>query len=62
LKTIDTTAYLSVTQAANELGVNRVFVWSEVRKGNIPALKMSKRKYLISKTDWENYKKSKQTA
>lgn len=53
-------AYLSTAQAAEELGMNRMFIREEIKRGLLPALKMSKQKYLIKKTDWEAYKKSKE--
>lgn len=39
--------------------MNRMFILDEIKRGALPALKMSKKKYLISKIDWEAYKKSK---
>ena len=53
-------AYISTKEASEELGMNRLFILDEIKRGTLPALKMSKKKYLISKTDWEAYKKSKE--
>ena len=61
LNNLEQAAYISTKEAAGELGMNRVFILGEIHRGELPALKMSKKKYLIKKTDWETYKKSKQT-
>lgn len=53
-------AYISTREAATELGMNRIFILDEIKRGNLLASKMSKKKYLIKKTDWEAYKKSKE--
>ena len=59
MSTIDTTQYISTQQAADELGMNRIFIRDEIRRGNLPALRISRAKYRIKKTDWEAYKESK---
>lgn len=53
-------AYISTKEAADEIGMNRIFILGEIHRGELPALRMSKKAYRIKKTDWEAYKKSKE--
>ena len=57
---LEQAAYISTKEAAGELGMNRIFILDEIKRGTLPALRMSRKKYLIKKTDWEDYKKSKE--
>ena len=54
-------AYISTKEASEELGMNRLFIIAEIKRGNLPALKMTPRLYKIKKEDWEAYKESKKT-
>ena len=51
--------YISTKEAANELRVDVTFIRNQIKAGKLPALKISPRKYRISKEDWELYKSSK---
>ena len=60
MNNLEQAAYISTKDAAIELGMNRMFILDEIKRGNLPALRMSKKAYRIKKTDWENYKQSKE--
>lgn len=60
MNNLEQAAYISTREAAVELGMNRIFILEEIHRGNLPALRMSKKAYRIKKTDWEMYKKSKE--
>jgi len=57
---LEQAAYISTREAATELGMSYMFILEEIKRGLLPALKMSRTKYRIAKTDWETYKKSKE--
>lgn len=59
MATIEQAAYISTKEAANDLGMCTVFIREEIKRGNLPALKISPRRYRIDREDWEKYKSSK---
>lgn len=54
-------AFITVTQAADEVGVSRQYIQAEIDRGNLLATKLDPDKatsaYLISRKDFDSWKK-----